>query len=70
MDDFQFTLHELSGELSSKTLEVAMRKGVTVYDASYVALAELLGTVAYTADERLLRKVGDRAKHVRDFSLE
>lgn len=31
---------------------------ITVYDAAYVALAELLGTVLLTADQRLARAPG------------
>ncbi|KYH38908.1 MAG: twitching motility protein PilT [Candidatus Bathyarchaeota archaeon B23] len=36
-----------------------MREGVTLYDAAYVALAQHLGVKLYTADERLLRKMGE-----------
>ncbi len=48
-----------------------MRKGVTICDASYVALALTLNTVMYTADEKLLRKVHDLrvAEHIRDFKV-
>jgi predicted nucleic acid-binding protein len=35
-----------------------LRDTVTVYDAAYVALAELLGTVLVTADARLARAPG------------
>jgi predicted nucleic acid-binding protein len=35
-----------------------LRDNVTVYDAAYVALAELLGTVLVTADARLARAPG------------
>ncbi len=69
LEDFQITLFELSGELASKTVELAMRKGITVYDASYAALAEMLGSVGYTADEKLLKKVGGRLRHVKDVKV-
>ncbi len=69
LDEFQLSLHDLSGELANKTVELAMRKGITIYDASYAALAESLDTIAYTADERLLRKVGGKLKHIRDLEL-
>ncbi len=69
LDDYQFALHQLSGELAKRAVELALRKGVTIYDASYVALADLLDTVLYTADERLLRKVGmhRHVKHIAEF---
>jgi predicted nucleic acid-binding protein len=36
-----------------------------VYDAQYVALAELLGATFWTADQRLLRALGGRLPFVR-----
>ncbi len=69
LGEFQLSLHDLSGELANKTVELAMRKGITIYDASYAALAESLDTIAYTADERLLRKVGRKLKHIKDLEL-
>lgn len=69
LGDYQLALHQLSGELAKRAVELAFRKGITVYDASYVALADTLDTVLYTADERLLRKVGMHklVKHVAEF---
>lgn len=45
---------------------VAVRKGVTIYYASYVAPAYMLDTVLYTADEKLIGKIGDpnTVKHI------
>lgn len=37
-----------------------LRDNVTVYDAAYVALAELLAATLLTADERLARAAGPR----------
>ncbi len=71
LDDFQFTLFNLEGDLALKVIEIAMRKGVTMYDASYVALAQVLSTEMYTADEKLLRKVRDLSfvKHITEFRV-
>ncbi|ADI31899.1 type II toxin-antitoxin system VapC family toxin [Staphylothermus hellenicus] len=71
LDDFQFTLYDLKGELSMKSIEIAMRKGITVYDASYVALAMMLNTKLYTADEELIRKTSDLGlvKHISQFRI-
>ena len=43
--------------LSGRALEIALETGATVYDAVYVALAELLGARLWTADDRLARAV-------------
>ncbi|MGH9119958.1 MAG: type II toxin-antitoxin system VapC family toxin [Acidimicrobiales bacterium] len=37
-----------------------LRANLTVYDAAYVALAESLGTVLLTADDRLAGAAGTR----------
>lgn len=70
LEDHQIALYDLVGEVAQKAVEIAMRKGVTVYDAAYVALAHELDTVIYTADEKLLRRVGrERAAHIAEFRL-
>ncbi len=71
LDDFQFNIYPLTGNYAEKTVEIAMRKGITIYDASYVALSLLLSSNLYTADEKLLRKTEDLTfiKHIKDFKL-
>jgi len=71
LDDFQITLHSLRGELAWRTVELSMRKGLTIYDASYVALAESLGSMLYTADDRLVRRIGELSlvRDVADFKV-
>ena len=71
LDDFQLALFRLEGELAQLAVEISMRKGVTIYDASYVALARLLGTVLYTADEKLIRKTGSLGvvRRISEFTL-
>ncbi len=54
---YGFRLYSLSGKLAEKTVEVAVQNDVTVYDASYVALAEELNSKLYTADEKLIERV-------------
>jgi len=68
LDDYQITLYDLKGELATKTIELSMRKGITVYDASYVALAYILDTVVYTSDEKLIQRIRDpvHVKHIRE----
>lgn len=71
LEDYQITLYIIEGDLGSKTVEIAMRKGLTIYDAAYVALADKLKTVLYTADEKLIRKVSDEnlVKHIADLEI-
>jgi len=48
-----------------------MRKGITIYDASYVALALIHNTILYTADEKLIRKTHDLkiVEHIKNFKI-
>ncbi|RLE77115.1 MAG: PIN domain nuclease [Thermoprotei archaeon] len=70
LEDYQIALYDLVGGVAQRAIEIAMRRGVTVYDAAYVALAYELDTVLYTADERLLRRVGrERVAHIAEFRL-
>ncbi len=69
--DLQITLHPLEGSLLADTVALALGKGITIYDASYAALAVSLNAPLYTADEKLLRRLGRNfpASHLRDYDL-
>ena len=71
LKDYQFTAYGLEDAYAEKTVEVAMRKGITIYDASYVALALIEDVDLYTADEKLLMKTRDleMVKHLKDFKI-
>jgi len=70
LEDYQFETYELSGDLAKSTIEIAMGKRLTIYDASYVALAGKLETVLYTADDEIIRKIRDEnlVRHIRHYS--
>ena len=42
--------------LINKAIDVAKKHGIAIYDASYLALAEILATNLITADEKLAQK--------------
>ncbi len=69
LDDYQFILYDLAGRYAERTVEIALTRETTIYDASYVALAYEIGGILYTADEKLLRKVGKAAVHISKFQL-
>ena len=65
---YGFRLYPLTGKLAERTVEIAMEKDITIYDASYVALAKEQKAKLYTADEKLIRKVNlDFVKHISEF---
>jgi len=52
-------------ELHRQALRLTQAYGLGGQDAHYVALAQRLGCALWTADERLLRALGDRLPQVR-----
>lgn len=61
-------LRPLSGELAGRCVENSLRYGISVYDSSYLSLGELEGALVYTADVKLMNRVGgDVLKHISDY---
>ena len=50
--------HAMSADLSRRALACSWRHGLTMYDASYVALAETLRAPLVTADGGILKSLG------------
>ena len=71
LDDYQITFFDLDEGYGEKAIEIAMRKGIAIHDAAYVALALAEDATLYTADEKLLGKVKEfkQVKHIREFML-
>ncbi|MEM2849523.1 MAG: type II toxin-antitoxin system VapC family toxin [Candidatus Bathyarchaeia archaeon] len=70
---YGFNLYELSGEYAHLTIDTALENNITIYDACYVALAEYLDTVLYTADRKLIESLKEeyrgRIKHIKEYAL-
>ncbi len=68
---YGFEIYDLSDEeYADEVARLSLRKGISVYDTSYVALAKILKAHLYTADEKLLRKLdGERSfcHHISDY---
>lgn len=68
LEAYSFTLYPLRGAYTEKTLEVAFENDITVYDASYIALAMIKNTYTYTADEKLIKRLKkEYLKHVKNI---
>jgi len=68
LNKYGFETYDLEEYLKDKTIAIAYRYNVTIYDASYIALAMKLKTVLYTADNELLEKFPKITKHVKEYS--
>jgi len=56
-------------EIAERTVENALRYGISVYDASYLSAGEELGAPVYTADEKLITKVsGDTLRNIAEYT--
>jgi predicted nucleic acid-binding protein len=62
-------LRQLDGELGKRTMENALRYGITIYDSSYLSLGELEEADVYTADEKLISRVKESClKNISSYS--
>jgi len=68
LSEYGFDVWTPSGKLQEDTARMSLRYDITVYDASYVALATHLGTTLYSADTELVEK--KLAQHISSFSLQ
>jgi len=68
LEAYSFSLYPLRGEYAEKTLEVAFDNDITIYDASYVALAMIKDALVYTADRVLIKRLkAEYLNYVRDI---
>lgn len=58
MEKYQLLLYPILGELAALCIKNSFEYGISLYDSSYLSLAEYLDATLYTADERVLEKVG------------
>ena len=68
---FRVALYPLLGDLKTVCLKLAYLYGLTVYDASYLALGELLSSDVYTADRKFIEKTkkGEGVlRHIGEYS--
>ncbi|RLG74500.1 MAG: PIN domain nuclease [Thermoprotei archaeon] len=68
LNKYGFEIHDLEEDLKDKAITITYKYNVTVYDASYIALAMKLKTVLYTADNELLERFPKVARHVKEYS--
>ncbi len=62
LDNYSFVLVPLNGSYAQSVVALAQNYDLSIYDAAYVALADILDIRGYSADIRLVNKVS------KDFS--
>jgi predicted nucleic acid-binding protein len=70
LQQFRIALYPILGELKTLCLSAAFKHGLTVYDASYLALGQLLHSNVYTTDMKFISKTKreNTVHHVKEYS--
>ena len=68
LDKLGLDLRPLRDDLAARCVENTLKYGISVYDSSYLSLGELEDLSVYTADAKLIRKVGGSIlKHISSY---
>ncbi|MDJ0270471.1 MAG: type II toxin-antitoxin system VapC family toxin [Aigarchaeota archaeon] len=68
LEDPAIIVHEFKGSLASRAIELAYMYGIMVYDAAYVALAEMENATPYTADKEVVAKLmSENIRHLSEI---
>ena len=65
---YGFELHELIGNYSELTAEIAEARDLSIYDASYIALAELNDIDLFSADNKILENC-NLSIHIKEIDV-
>ncbi|MDH5200822.1 MAG: type II toxin-antitoxin system VapC family toxin [Candidatus Bathyarchaeota archaeon] len=68
LEKYSLWLFPLEGELAARCVENSLKHGISVYDSAYISLGEVRGSPVYTADRRLVEKVGgENLRHISSY---
>jgi len=67
LNKYGFITYDLENDIKDLVIKFALKEDITIYDASYIALALKFNTLLYTADQELVNKFPNIAKHIKDY---
>jgi len=67
LEGYGLTYHPLEGGVARRAIHIAYGDDLSVYDASYLALARELGIPLITADRQLARAASDVARPLDEY---
>ena len=67
LNKYGFITYDLENDIKDLVIKLALKENITIYDASYIALALKFNTLLYTADQELVNKFSNIAMHIRDY---
>ncbi len=62
IENYGFKAVVIKDEIREKMVEIAIKHDISIYDASYIALAEKFNTQLITADEKISKKLPKNLK--------
>ena len=62
IENYGFKAIVIKDEIREKMVEIAIKHDISIYDASYIALAEKFNTQLITADEKISKKLPKNLK--------
>ena len=73
LENYAIQLYPLSGDYAKHVIEIASEMSISVYDAAYVGLGDVLKSAVVTGDKKLTNKLGlpykDRVYFLGAFDL-
>ena len=67
LNKYGFITYNLENDIKDLAIKLAFKENITIYDASYIALALKFNTLLYTADQELVTKFPNIARHIKDY---
>jgi len=67
LSKYGFDVWEPKGNIYEQSAILSSKRDVSVYDASYVALALHLRVILYTADSELIQKFPENVQHISTY---
>ncbi|MCF2139244.1 MAG: type II toxin-antitoxin system VapC family toxin [Candidatus Lokiarchaeota archaeon] len=64
LENYGFDVFAIKDEIREKMVEISLNFDVSIYDASYIALADKFNTQMVTADEKFSKKLPKNLKHL------
>ena len=64
LNKYGFITYNLENDIKDLAIKLAFKENITLYDASYIALALKFNTLLYTADQELVTKFSNIARHL------
>jgi len=67
LNKYGFITYNLENDIKDLAIKLALKENITLYDASYIALALKFNTLLYTADQELVTKFPNIARHIKNY---